>query len=951
MNFPRTIAAKLIVFQLFLLLTGLVGVGWISFVVVENAVLDNAILTMQRELDQKINASEKFHEKAQSDMRISMGNTIFREYFQLPETLNGNHYENGVIQFTPAQKAIRHQLDHWILSLHKQLPISETCLIDRTGQEHLRVTRGQDVADAELSNDENDSPFFAPTFRMKQGEVFIAPPYISSDTHEWVFSYSSPIVLDDGSKPAFYHYEIALSLFNQLISEKNPPGEKAQSTPTSALPHARFFILEPTGHILADSQETISFSRKPGPAKAENNKENHEYKNYFPRPDTISREEAFRQAMERMQKGEKGHAIFKGEKGLFYLVYQPMPTFKWSMGIIKSYDALLAGQTPLSTLRIRLLGISLLLTALAMLLTWLGAHRLTRPLQALTVTAKQIATGELVTNLPREMPDDEVKVLGLSMKNMADSLCESIQTSKIQVTALQACVSELEGISYTMLGDSRDGFGIKSRIGGAFTLLQEKFADVQQLARDALTSIDDVSQETGKLAATLEEMAASTRRTEANAASLAHASEQIALNLDQVMTTQEQVSKSVTNVTQSVETIAVAFSKIRTLCVTAKDRSHMAENHIRDTNAMVDHLVGSMQAISEVVELIKSISKQTTMLALNASVEASVAGEWGRGFAVVASEVKILAKKTVDASKIISDQIAEIQTRSQSVFGATTQLRNLVRDIIQANDNITQSVDEQNRVIGGINQEIQEVNDATANMMLSAREIHLGSRNVASAAVNVSQESSALVLAAQDIANSGQEVAGQAEQVRAKNNTIISAWDQLTEQTLACTDGLRELGNLAEFSKSSIQHMGHVVKTIDNIADNLRKAGDGLHTGQPPFDLEGIMTNYLIVISGLEKMASGRISFFDDKEVKSQWEALMHLIQEAHLPDAPELAKRKQIFYQLVKQAFDHGISGQREEASQIMAQIEQHVAELFRMLEDQYLQHFNHSIRGEKNI
>lgn len=69
----------------------------------------------------------------------------------------------------------------------------------------------------------------------------------------------------------------------------------------------------------------------------------------------------------------------------------------------------------------------------------------------------------------------------------------------------------------------------------------------------------------------------------------------------------------------------------------------------------------SSKEISEASKVIAAIAKQTNMLSLNASIEASRAGEAGKGFAVVAKEILILAKQSADSSKYIDEIIMELQ--------------------------------------------------------------------------------------------------------------------------------------------------------------------------------------------------------------------------------------------------------------------------------------------------
>ena len=93
------------------------------------------------------------------------------------------------------------------------------------------------------------------------------------------------------------------------------------------------------------------------------------------------------------------------------------------------------------------------------------------------------------------------------------------------------------------------------------------------------------------------------------------------------------------------------------------DRRH--EHHSRDhpgDSKRIKRLGESSQEIGNIVELINDIAEQTNILALNASIQASMAGEAGRGFAVVADEVQRLAERAANATKQIEVLVRTIQT-------------------------------------------------------------------------------------------------------------------------------------------------------------------------------------------------------------------------------------------------------------------------------------------------
>jgi methyl-accepting chemotaxis protein len=102
----------------------------------------------------------------------------------------------------------------------------------------------------------------------------------------------------------------------------------------------------------------------------------------------------------------------------------------------------------------------------------------------------------------------------------------------------------------------------------------------------------------------------------------------------------------------------------------AVQRMEQIRGSVEDAAGKMRELGESSKRIGNIVEVIRQISEQTSMLALNASIEAAHAGEQGRGFAVVADEVSSLARRVGQSAKDIEALIQTVKEQTQAAIAS-----------------------------------------------------------------------------------------------------------------------------------------------------------------------------------------------------------------------------------------------------------------------------------------
>jgi methyl-accepting chemotaxis protein len=143
----------------------------------------------------------------------------------------------------------------------------------------------------------------------------------------------------------------------------------------------------------------------------------------------------------------------------------------------------------------------------------------------------------------------------------------------------------------------------------------------------------------------------------------------------------------------------------------------------REARANVDRLRESSAAIGNVVNLIAQIARQTTLLALNSTIEAARAGAAGRGFAVVATEVKALAVQTQSATEEITKKIDALQRDAAGSADAVHRISQAIEAIRPVFDTVNGAVAEQNATTSEVSGNAASASEFIVSVGESAAEI------------------------------------------------------------------------------------------------------------------------------------------------------------------------------------------------------------------------------------
>lgn len=399
-------------------------------------------------------------------------------------------------------------------------------------------------------------------------------------------------------------------------------------------------------------------------------------------------------------------------------------------------------------------GISIMVLLLSVGAAIFLSSIIAKPLKEITSAAERIASGDLSVTIKEDDRGDEVGDLTNAFSTMVQYLQNMAAVSR------QVARGNLS-VTVQPVSD-------KDVLGNAFVdmtcYLREIAALSKQVSEGDLTAVVTPVSDHDLLRHSFASMLASLRKLNEEVRDgvniLTSSASEILASTSQIATGMSETATSVTETTATVEeikqTALLSAKKSRNVSENAQKSALVADqgyatvyetmegiNHIKELMETVAESVVLLseqtQAIGEIITVVNDLAQQSNLLAVNAAIEASKAGEHGKGFAVVAQEIKSLADQSKQATEQVRKILGDIQKATGKSVLAAEQVSKAVEDGVK-------QTSESGEAIRNLAESISQAAQAAEQIAVSSQQQLAGMEQVAIAMENIKQATQQNVL-------------------------------------------------------------------------------------------------------------------------------------------------------------------------------------------------------------
>jgi methyl-accepting chemotaxis protein len=337
------------------------------------------------------------------------------------------------------------------------------------------------------------------------------------------------------------------------------------------------------------------------------------------------------------------------------------------------------------------------------------SNSINRPISKLQATVQEVTAGNLEARAKMQ-GTDELAQLGGAFDNLLDEKVSTLAQAAVENEMLNNSVIEI----MKSLGQiAQNDLTIKAPVTGDITgAISDAINLVTSETSDALRQVLSISTNVARASTQVRQRAAEvTSAAEKNGVEVNSASRE----LEGAATALNLIAQQAQQANASAERAISATSQALGIVSETVRGVSLSRDQIRETEKRLKRLGERSQEITTVVNIINQIAERTSVLALNAGMQAAAAGEAGRGFALVADEVKRLAESARDATRQIGTLVNGIQADSGDTIRTMNETITQVVEISKLAERAGEQMEKTLSATDGLVGSVREIANTTAD--------------------------------------------------------------------------------------------------------------------------------------------------------------------------------------------------------------------------------------------
>ncbi|HMF12858.1 MAG TPA: methyl-accepting chemotaxis protein [Gemmataceae bacterium] len=449
--------------------------------------------------------------------------------------------------------------------------------------------------------------------------------------------------------------------------------------------------------------------------------------------------------------GHSGWATYTDYRGKRVVgVYSPISELKSALLCEISEAEAFAS---VRTLRLIVIGaIAVVFVVVVVAALWL-AGGLTKQVRKIQELFNNVAIGNLDARAD-VVSSDELGEMATGLNAMLDNTLTLIQ-SRDGRDQIQASITKLlDEVAGVGQGDLTKEAEVTADMTGAIAdSFNYMIEQLRKIIGDVQEATTQVTSSASQILANAEHVATGSENQAEQIVSTSAAIDEMAVSIQQV----SQNAQVATTVAK--EALNTAIKGKETVGTTIEGMNRIRDQ-VQETAKRIKRLGESSQEIGQIIQLIDDIADRTSILALNASIQAAAAGEAGRGFAVVAAEVERLAERSTEATKKIATLVKTIQGETSEAVAAMEKGINEVVDGSKLTNQAGKALEEIQTVSNRLAELIQSIS-------LAAHQQARGSESLAKAMSEISTITQQTATGTKEAATSVGQLTNLADSLRA----------------------------------------------------------------------------------------------------------------------------------------------------------------------------------------